>query len=129
VNAKPSPSILSPPKIGRNAPLFRAAIPEKGFLPSNLYSIAEAQFYDESEARAVYADGRMVGFVLYGRDAESGSWKIYRLMVDRGFQRRGYGRAAMEAVLSELFDVRGCSGMFGSSRELSKRERRRPDAL
>ncbi len=87
---------------------------QKRFLPSNVYSIAEAQFYDEARARTVYADGWMVGFILYGRDIESGAWKVYRLMVDRARQGRGYGRAAMEAVLLELSGVRGGSEVLVS---------------
>lgn len=73
------------------------------FVPSNLYSIAEAQFYPEARSRAIYNEGdEMVGFLLYGRDVLSGKWKIFRLMIDAVQQRRGYGRAAMEAAIAAI---------------------------
>ena len=73
------------------------------FLPSNLYSIAEAQFYPQAVPLAIYNEqDRMVGFVLYGVDVESGKWKIFRLMIDGAHQGKGYGRAAMEQVIERL---------------------------
>jgi diamine N-acetyltransferase len=83
---------------------------QAGFLPSNLYSIAEAQFYPQAVPLAVYSEqGRMVGFVLYGVDVETGKWKIFRLMIDRAHQGKGYGRAAMEQVIGRLRAQPGCS--------------------
>ena len=78
-------------------------------VPSNVYSIAEAQFYPEGVPLAIY-DGqeRMVGFVMYGVDVTSGKWKIFRLMVDRAYQGRGYGRAAMRRVIERLAAQPGC---------------------
>ncbi len=38
---------------------------QRELLPSNLYSIAEAQFYPEAQSRAIYNDrNEMVGYVL-----------------------------------------------------------------
>jgi hypothetical protein len=48
-------------------------------LPSNLYSIAEAQFYPQAVPLAIYNEqDQMVGFVMYGVDVKSGKWKIFR---------------------------------------------------
>lgn len=74
---------------------------QAGFVPGNLYSIAEAQFYPDARSRAVYADGRLVGYALYGQ-ADTGDWRIFRLMIDQSFQGRGYGRAAVMRVIEEL---------------------------
>lgn len=80
------------------------------FLPSNLYSIAEAQFYPQAAPLAIYGErDQMVGFVLYGVDVESGKWKIFRLMIDQAHQGKGYGRAAMEQVIGQLRAQPGCS--------------------
>lgn len=76
---------------------------QEGFLPSNLYSLAESQFYPDARRYAIYsADHHMVGFVLYGKEVTSGAWKIFRLMIDRAFQQRGYGTATMYAVLERI---------------------------
>ncbi|MBZ0300047.1 MAG: GNAT family N-acetyltransferase [Anaerolineae bacterium] len=73
------------------------------FVPDNLYSIAEAQFYPDACPRAIYNDAdQIVGFILSGRDADNRRWKIFRLMIDAAFQGQGYGRAAMQQTLDEL---------------------------
>jgi diamine N-acetyltransferase len=79
------------------------------FVPSNLYSIAEAQFYPQAVPLAIYSEqDQMVGFVLYGVDVETGKWKIFRLMIDQAHQGKGYGRAAMEQVIGRLRAQPGC---------------------
>jgi diamine N-acetyltransferase len=78
-------------------------------VPSNLYSIAEAQFYPDAVPLAIYNDqGDMVGFVMCGVEVSSGKWKIFRLMIDRVYQGRGYGRAAIEQVITRLAAQPGC---------------------
>jgi len=76
---------------------------QKDFVPTNLYSIAEAQFYPEAQPFAIYNEaGQLVGFVLYGRDILSGKWKVFRMMVDAAQQRKGYGQAAMKQVIEKI---------------------------
>jgi diamine N-acetyltransferase len=78
---------------------------QRSFVASNLYSIAEAQFYATWVPLAICnAAGTMVGFVMYGTDDEDlpGNWWIIRLMIDQARQQQGYGRAAMAAVLARL---------------------------
>lgn len=76
---------------------------QQDLIATNLYSIAEAQFYAQSKPQAIYNEAdQMVGFVMYGRDAFSGKWKILRLMVDAAHQHCGYGRAAMMQIISEI---------------------------
>jgi diamine N-acetyltransferase len=77
--------------------------PEQGaYIPSNLRSIAAAQFYPDTDAVAIYAGEEMVGFAMYGLDVVSGKWKIFRLMIDGAHQNKGYGRAAMEQIVERL---------------------------
>jgi len=76
---------------------------QKPFVPSNLYSIAEAQFYPDACPLVVYnRTDQMVGFALYGRDTAGGHWKIFRLMVDAAFQGQGYGSQILAALVSEI---------------------------
>ena len=37
----------------------------------------------------------LVGFAMYALDGDDGNWWIYRLMIDKRFQKRGFGRAAL----------------------------------
>jgi diamine N-acetyltransferase len=75
---------------------------QEGFVPSNLHSIAEAQFYPQARSRGVYAGDELVGYALYGIDEATGHWKIFRLMIGEQFQGKGYGKAAMHVLLEEL---------------------------
>lgn len=79
------------------------AAQQADFVPANLYSIAESQFYPEARPLAIYNESQqMVGFILYGRDDTSGKWKIFRLMIDAAHQRKGYATAAMKLILALL---------------------------
>jgi diamine N-acetyltransferase len=49
---------------------------------------------------AVRQDGRVVGFVMIGHDAEDDSTWIGGLVVDRAAQGRGIGRAVVDAVVA-----------------------------
>lgn len=74
------------------------------FLDSNAYSIAQAHYYPDWQARAIYCDGAPAGFALYDNsgDGEEGHYAIYRLMVDHRLQHKGIGRKAMALLLAEI---------------------------
>ena len=45
---------------------------QRGFVPSNLLSIAEAQFYPDAHSLAIYSkENELVGYALYGKDSET----------------------------------------------------------
>jgi len=75
---------------------------QKDFIPSNLYSIAEAQFYPNANSKAIYADKELVGYVLYGQDLETKAWRLFRLMIDQSQQGKGYGKKAVQLVIKSL---------------------------
>ncbi len=82
------------------------------FVATNVFSIAESKVSPYLEPRAVYAEGELVGFTLYGRDPETGKYWIVRLMVDAAHQGKGYGRAAVLALIEELRAMPECSEIF-----------------
>ena len=78
---------------------------QENFVASNLYSIAESQFYPGCIPLAVYDDETLVGFIMYEPDPESlieGAYFISRLMIDYNFQGKGYGRVAIQQVIERL---------------------------
>ena len=86
---------------------LQVADDQRDFIASNLYSLAEAQFYAGTVCRAVYADEEMIGFVMYGPDleyapGEPGAYALVRLMIDKSQQGKGYGRAALAAVIDAI---------------------------
>ncbi len=78
------------------------------FVASNLHSLAEAYAFPAFEPRAVYVDGTMVGFLMYGFGDQSQKWWIIRLMIDHTQQGQGYGRAAMRAAIELLRQQPNC---------------------
>ncbi|MFH1501645.1 MAG: GNAT family N-acetyltransferase [Candidatus Eisenbacteria bacterium] len=87
---------------------------QRGFVASNVYSLAEAKADGVSNPRAIYAGGTMVGFTMYWFDVEHGTGHIDRLMVGEGQQKRGYGRAAMSEVIRRLSRMPGCARILTS---------------
>jgi diamine N-acetyltransferase len=77
---------------------------QRDFVSSNVFSLAESKFYPEFIPLAIYAGDTMVGFLMYGRDDLDGElvWTLLRLMVDRRYQRKGYGRAALELFIERM---------------------------
>jgi len=95
---------------------------QENFVASNAISLAEA--YDENKAfaengkgaiavpYAVYENGKMVGFAMYGyflpEDDEDAYCKkehhyyFWRLLIDRNHQGRGIGRETVRQVMEEI---------------------------
>ena len=74
---------------------------QKDFVAANVWTIAESRFYPAIQLRGIMADGEMVGFLAYGKDADDGDYWLYRFMVDQRHQGKGYGRAGLLAVIEE----------------------------
>jgi len=72
------------------------------FVAPNAVSIAEAHFTPEAWFRAVYADDTPVGFVMLERIPERHEYGLWRFMIAAPFQRRGYGRRALELVVEDV---------------------------
>lgn len=89
----------------RDAIQLDVAEEQRRFLDSEsiLHFLAEARFYPSYEPHAIYDGETMVGFVSYGYIPEdSRRWWIPLLIIDRRHQHRGYGRAALEAVIEDV---------------------------
>lgn len=65
----------------------------------NSMSIAEAYFEPKAWFRAVYADEDPVGFIMLFDDADKPVYYLWRMMIADGYQRKGYGRRAMELLV------------------------------
>ena len=97
---------------------------QTGFVASNLYSIAQAQFGDEFQGHwdlhpfGIYDGDIPVGFLMYGLNFNHPTQQafIQRLMVDEKFQGKGYGRFAMQKMI-EIFRADGRIQEVGISYE------------
>jgi diamine N-acetyltransferase len=73
----------------------------------NAVSIAQAHFQSEAWFRAIYADDELVGFVMLFDPTltevpSEPDFFLWRLMIDRAHQGKGYGRAAVEALVDHV---------------------------
>jgi len=103
VNGKNVWSILS----------LRVAKEQENFVASNEISIIEAYIAQTGNGHAfpfgIYEDNTLVGFLMIGFDTDDywedappiakGNYTLWRLMIDRRYQRRGYGKAAIGLAL------------------------------
>ncbi|MEJ0075686.1 MAG: GNAT family N-acetyltransferase [Alphaproteobacteria bacterium] len=89
---------------------LKLAPDQQGLVASNLYSIAQSKFDPNAHPRAVYAGDKPVGFLMYDvRETKDQTREasIYRFMIDRNHQGKGYGRAALTQALAEIRAVPG----------------------
>lgn len=82
---------------------------QQHYVASNLYSIAESKIFPECIPLAIYESNRLVGFLMYAFNPNDESYWVCRLMVDRYFQGKGYGKQAMQRVIQEIRKRPDCS--------------------
>jgi len=87
---------------------------QEKFVADNIDSIANAYVEPTFVPLAVYTGDELVGFAMYGQHPHTGAWWVIRLMIDREHQGKGYGRAAMEAVIAMMADRVGCEEIVTS---------------
>ena len=87
---------------------------QEKFVEENVASIANAYVEPTFVPFAVYAGDALVGFAMYGQHPHTGAWWVIRLMIDREHQGKGYGRAAMEALIAMMAERVGCEEIVTS---------------
>lgn len=78
---------------------------QKSFVASNVMSLAQAWLHPEiARPFAIYADESPVGFFMASVEEkpEGNEYGIWRLMIDKGQQGKGYGRAALRLAVDYL---------------------------
>ena len=94
---------------------LKVAEGQERFVASNAVSIAQAHF-DPATAwfRAIYDGDQPVGFVMLDDNPAVPRYTLWRFMIDNRFQRQGYGRAAIEAVLAHVRGRPGATELYTS---------------
>nr|WP_225778363.1 GNAT family N-acetyltransferase [Pseudomonas sp. Marseille-Q3773] len=113
----PCPSVLlvalSSAEAQARCRALRVRDEQSEFIASNTESLEQAADSPWCEPLAVRAQhsGEMVGFLMHALDPDENSRWIYRLMIDHQHQGRGYGRAALRALLAYLQQLPGGPGV------------------
>jgi len=76
---------------------------QKNFVSSNIYSLAQAWAYRKTAFPfAVYSDSTLVGFIMLGYYECKKQYTLWKFMIDKKYQHRGYGREALKLAIKYL---------------------------
>lgn len=79
---------------------------QQHFVAANLFSLAQAWLYkDNARPFAIYAEDGLVGFCMMSiapKDDGTTEYDIWRFMIDKNFQGKGYGKAALKEAIAFL---------------------------
>jgi len=100
---------------------LRIAPAQEGYVSTIADSLEEALETPEGNPwyRAIYADGRPVGFVMLSWNVTPdppriiGPWFLWKLLIDEHHQGRGYGRRAVKLV-ADIAREHGASELMTS---------------
>jgi len=88
----------------RECARLRVAEDQVEFVTGNAYSLAQSRYEPNCLPFGIYADGVIVGFVMYGLNEYDGRYWIFRFMIDERYQGKGYGKTALAEVIHRLRD-------------------------
>ena len=96
---------------------------QKQYIASNKSSLetAENEAYREiARPFAIYAEGKPIGFTMFAFELTSSDpndrYWLWRFMIDKHFQGKGYGSAALEKIIG-YFRSQGATHILLSTKE------------
>ena len=76
---------------------------QERFVSNPIRSLAQAYVYrDQCQPFGIYAEGKMVGYVMVIYDYDVPEYDVWHMMIDADQQGRGYGRQAMDQVIEYI---------------------------
>ena len=76
---------------------------QERFVSHPVRSLAQAYVYrDQCQPFGIYAEGRMVGYVMVIYDYDVPEYDIWHMMIDESMQGHGFGSAALDRVLDYI---------------------------
>ena len=86
---------------------------QESFVSSTAYSLAQAYAYRETAFPfAVYADNAIVGFIMMGYYEAKNQYTLWKFLIDKNQQGKGYGREALEKGIKYLKDRFGTKEIY-----------------
>lgn len=86
---------------------------QESFVSSTAYSLAQAYVYgDTAFPFAVYVEGTVVGFIMMGYYEARKQYTLWKLLIDKSQQNKGYGREALKQGIKYLKDRFGASEIY-----------------
>ena len=76
---------------------------QESFVSHPIRSLAQAYVYrDQCQPFGIYADGKMVGYVMVIYDYDVPEYDIWHMMIDKSMQGRGCGGDALDRVIDYI---------------------------
>ena len=76
---------------------------QEKYVSHPIRSLAQAYVYREQcQPFGIYADGKMIGYVMVIYDYDVPEYDIWHMMIDEEAQGRGYGSSALDQVLNYI---------------------------
>ena len=82
------------------------------FTGSNSFNMLWGVYEPQWIVKGIAADGVFVGCARYGPSRELPGIELIHFMIDKRFQGRGYGKAAVRAVAEEMFRSFGVEEIY-----------------
>jgi len=76
---------------------------QQAYMEPNAVSIAHSKFETSLQPYAIYLDDKVVGFLMYNTIMEElDAYWIYRIMLDKDYQKQGIGKIAAELMIKQM---------------------------
>ena len=82
---------------------LKLASGQEKFVSHPIRSLAQAYIYrDQCQPSGIFADGKMVGYVMVIYDYDIQEYDIWHMMIDASVQGQGFGSAALDKVIDYI---------------------------
>ena len=82
---------------------LRLAQGQEEYVSHPIRSLAQAYVYrNQCQPFGIYADGKMIGYVMVIYDYDIPEYDIWHMMIDESAQGRGYGSDALDRVIEYI---------------------------
>lgn len=82
---------------------------QENFVSTTAYSLAQAYvYYPNAYPFEIYADDTLVGFIMFGFYELRDQYTLWKFLIDKKYQNKGYGRNALLLgiqYMKEKYDV------------------------
>lgn len=75
---------------------------QRAFVAEPVYYLALCAYGGLWQPLAIYTGEQVIGFLMWAVDSSDGSCWLGGILIDRNYQRRGYGRQAIQAAIAML---------------------------
>ena len=86
---------------------------QRVFVSSTAHSLAQAYVHrDTAFPFAIYADDTLVGFIMLGFYETKKQYTLWKFLIDKDYQNKGYGKEALKKGITYLVDTFGAKEIY-----------------